>query len=417
MKILHLSAFDNEGGAARAAGRLHYGLLDKEVESWMAVRRKGGDGKNVILAGKEGAAGKVISMLRPYIDALPLALYRNKRNIPWTVAWLPNQLERVTRDICPDIVHLHWTGTGFLSLCNLSKVKAKIVWTLHDAWPFTGGCHIINDCVAFGESCGRCSQLGSNNKYDLSKFGWCRKKRLYTKQHPAFIAPSRWMAEQAKSSTLLSDAKIKIIPNGLDTNVYTPIDKKVARNLLKLPVNKKIIMFGSMSATSDPNKGFDKLIRALSQLKESGIKDQIQLAVFGAVEPVDKPAMGFETTYLGRFYDDISLAAVYSAADVMCVPSIQESFGQTASESMSCGTPVVAFAISGLLDIVEHGVSGYLAKPYDVIDLAEGLELMLSDNVVLNNMSIAARNRVVELFDVSIISSKHILLYEQILSE
>jgi len=414
MKILHLSAFDGEGGAARAAGRLHRGLLVKQLESWMAVRRKGKDSKNVKQCGSEGKLGKLISLLRPYIDALPLVLFRNKKNVPWSIAWLPNKLGVIQLKIAPDIVHVHWVGTGFLSLGNLSRTKTKMIWTLHDAWPFTGGCHIINECTAFKKSCGVCPQLGSETKHDLSWFGWRRKQQLYRNQQIVFVAPSRWIAEQARSSSLLSNFQIEIIPNGLDTNVFQPIDKKLARELLGLPHDKKIILFGAMSATDDPNKGFDKLKNALSHFKQFGLGDEIELAVFGSSEPFDKPELGFRTTYLGRYHDDISLTAVYSAADVMCVPSIQESFGQTATESMSCGTPVVAFATSGLLDIVDHGVSGYLAKPYDEVDFAKGIKSLVNDESNLNKMSIEARKKAVECFDISFVTSKYMDLYKRV---
>ena len=417
MKVLHLSTFDGEGGAARAAGRLHSGLLSMGADSWMSVRRKGEDSKNVIQCGSEGKIGKMVSYLRPYLDALPLFFYRNKKNAPWNIAWLPNLLKQLQRKNPPDIVHVHWIGAGFLSLGNLSKSHVRIIWTLHDAWPFTGGCHIINDCTEFKNSCGKCPQLGSNSNHDLSWLGWHRKNHLYKKTQPVFVAPSRWIAAQAKSSSLLSQFRVEIIPNGLDTNTFQPIDKNLARSLLGLPHNKKIVLFGAMSATNDPNKGFDKLKNALTHLKQSYLSSEIELVVFGSSEPINKPKMEFKTTYLGRFHDDISLAAVYSAADVMCVPSIQESFGQTATESMSCGTPVVAFATSGLLDIVEHEVSGYLAKPYDEVDFAKGIELLITNKSVLEEMSTAARNRAVECFDISIVTSKYMELYDQMYTE
>jgi len=416
MKILHLCSVDGEGGAARAAGRLHRGLLNKVEASWLAVRRKREGAKNVIKCGSDGKLGKLISLLRPYIDALPLVLFSKKKYVPWSIAWLPNKLSQLQLKIAPDIVHVHWIGTGFLSLGNLDRTNTKIVWTLHDAWPFTGGCHIINECTAFKNSCGTCPQLGSKRKYDLSWLGWRRKQQLYRNQQMVFVAPSRWIAEQARSSSLLSSSQIEIIPNGLDTNVFQPIDMRLARQLLGLPPDKKIILFGAMSATSDPNKGFDKLKKSLLHLKRSGFGDNIELVVFGSSEPIEKPDIGFHTTYLGRFHDEVSLAIIYSAADVMCVPSVQESFGQTATEAMSCGTPVISYATSGLLDIVDHKVSGYLAKPYDEVDFAKGIELLISDESCLQQMSIDARKKVLECFDISVVTSKYIDLYEQILS-
>ena len=415
MKVLHLSTFDEEGGAARAASRLHRGLLASGVDSTMLVRRKVADRERVLVCGNEGKFNKASATLRPYVDALPLEFYRNKKNSPWHVAWLPNKLGKHINNISPDIVHAHWVCSGFLSLHNLQQIRTKFVWTLHDSWPFTGGCHIVNDCVSFRGRCGQCPQLGSAYEHDLSSLGWHRKRHLYQKNQPIFVAPSRWMADQARSSSLLADARIEIIPNGLDTSTFRPIDKQSARELLHLPPDKKIIMFGAMSSTSDPNKGFEKFKKTLEVLKQSAIKDEIELVIFGAAEPVEKPDLGFRTTYLGRLHDDVSLAVVYSAADVMCVPSIQESFGQVATEAMSCGIPVVAFGTSGLLDIIQHDVSGYLASPYDEVDFAKGIELVLSDQSRLVRMSLAARSRVTTTFDLSLVTQNYKNLYESLL--
>lgn len=415
MKILHLSTFDEEGGAARAASRLHRGLLASGTDSWMLVRKKVADRERVLVCGNEGSFNKATAMLRPYIDALPLKFYPNKRKSPWHVAWMPNKLVGSIDAIAPDIVHAHWLCSGFLSLRNLEQVPTKLVWTLHDSWPFTGGCHIINDCVSFRERCGQCPQLGSVYKNDLSSLGLYRKQHLYQKNQPIFVAPSRWMAEQARTSSLLADARIEIIPNGLDTSIFQPIDKQLARGLLNLPLDKKIIMFGAMSSTSDPNKGFEKLKKSLEVLKQSAIKDQIEIVIFGATEPKEKLDIGFRTTYLGRLHDDVSLAVAYSAADIICIPSIQESFGQVATEAMSCGTPVVAFATSGLLDIVDHNITGYLALPYDEVDFAKGIELLLGNQSRLITMSIAARNRVIKNFEISVVCSMHSNLYENLI--
>ncbi len=415
MKILHLSTYDEEGGAARAAGRLHRGLLDGGVDSWMVVRRKVGDGQRVLSCGNEGKLNKAAALMRRSVDALPLVLHVNRQNTPWNIAWLPNELGRHVKNIGPDIVHAHWVCQGFLSLHNLKKIGPPLVWSLHDSWPFTGGCHIVGSCSAFRSECGHCPQLGSTHKYDLSLLGWHRKRRLYEKKRPIFVAPSKWMAEQARSSSLLADAQIEIIPNGLDTNTFRPLDKQTARELLHLPLNKKILMFGAMNYDSDPNKGFDVLRKSLCILKQSAIRNDIELAIFGAAKPEQELDLGFRAHYLGRFHDDISLAAVYSAADLICVPSIQESFGQVASEALSCGTPVVAFATSGLLDVVEHNVTGYLASPYDEVDLARGMELLLSDQSRLNRLSHAARACAIDRFELSVITSRYRNLYESLL--
>ena len=173
-------------------------------------------------------------------------------------------------------------------------------------------------------------------------------------------------------------------------------------------------MFGAMSATSDPNKGFEKLKGVLSALEHALFSDEIEVVIFGASEPMNRPDFGFRTTYLGRLHDDVSLAVAYSAADVICVPSIQESFGQVAVEAMSCGTPVVAFATSGLLDIIEHEVTGYLALPYDELDFAQGITFLLSNQSRYKAIAAAARSRAVKHFDIAIVAHRHLAIYEEL---
>ena len=141
----------------------------------------------------------------------------------------------------------------------------------------------------------------------------------------------------------------------------------------------------------------------------------IAILVFGASKPVNGPNFRVPIHYMGLFHDEIGLALLYNAADVMVVPSIQESFGQTAAEAMACGTPVVAFATTGLLDIVEHKKTGYLAQPFDVVDLKNGIDWVLNSSNY-EYLCKCARSKVVREFDSSVVANKHIKLYKDILN-
>ncbi len=220
-------------------------------------------------------------------------------------------------------------------------------------WAFTGGCHCSNNCDRFQQDCGNCPQLNRMGENDLSRSILRRKKEAWNGLDITIVTPSNWLAECAKESSLFKNWRIEIIYNGLDLNLFKPINKITACEIWNLPINKKLILFGAMSATSDYNKGFDLLYKGLKQLavKWSG---KAELVVFGAGEPENTPDFGLPVHYLGRLHDDVSLALLYSAADVMVVPSRQEAFGQTASESLTCGTPVVSFGSTGLLDIVDN---------------------------------------------------------------
>jgi glycosyltransferase involved in cell wall biosynthesis len=137
------------------------------------------------------------------------------------------------------------------------------------------------------------------------------------------------------------------------------------------------------------------------------------LVVFGSSKPKKPQGFKQKAHYLGHLHDDVSLRVLYSAADVMVVPSLQEAFGQTASESMACGTPVVAFGATGLLDIVEHQKTGYLAKPFEVSDLAAGID-WVSNAPNYKDLCQNARQKVLQEFDSQVVAKKYIELYKQV---
>jgi glycosyltransferase involved in cell wall biosynthesis len=412
MNILHINASDTSGGAARAAYRLHLALLREGIDSRMLVQRKFSD--DVTVSGPQTMLKKVASRLRPFLDALPVRRYKERTKTLFSPARLPFSgiAERIN-ELRPDIVHLHWICGGMLRFEELARIEAPIVWSLHDMWAFTGGCHYDQECGRYTTSCGRCVVLGSEREHDLSRKVLLRKqKTLHHCKNLMINGLSGWLARCAQQSALFKGRHVVNLPNPIDTELFKPVDKDFSRELLNLPKDKKIVLFGAMNSTGDPRKGFAELSQALSMLQSA----DVELVVFGSGKPLAPPDFGFPTHYLGHLSDDLSLKILYSAADVMVVPSLQEAFGQTASEAMACGTPVVAFAATGLLDIVDHKQNGYLAAPYEPSDLAAGIDWILTSPeypLLCRN----AREKVVREFDSSTVASKYIDLYKRILSE
>lgn len=410
MKILIVNTSDIQGGAARAAYRLHKSLLSSGVDSQMLVQNKSSDDFTVqTMANTKIQKG--ISKLRPTLDSIPVRFYKNKTKTLFSPSLLPfSSVVDKINELNPDIVHLHWICGGMIRIEDIAKIKAPIVWSLHDNWAFTGGCHIMWECEKYKDECRACPRLGSEKENDLSKKIFERKQKAYSsKKDITIVGLSNWLNECSKNSTLLKDKKHLNLPNPIDTDIFKPFDKEKSRELWSLPQDKKLVLFGANSATSDINKGFKELSEALNKLEG---KD-IEFVVFGSSKPQNAPDFGFKTHYLGHLHDDVSLVTLYSAVDVMIVPSLQEAFGQTASESMSCGTPVVAFGATGLLDIVEHQQNGYLAKPFESEDLAHGIEWVLNatnyDELCQN-----AREKVVREFDSKVVAKKYVELYSEI---
>jgi glycosyltransferase involved in cell wall biosynthesis len=252
--------------------------------------------------------------------------------------------------------------------------------------------------------------LGSNKLQDLSRKVWLRKQATFGKMASLnIIGLSRWLADCAKQSSLFKDTPVFNLPNPIDTDIFAPFNKQQARTLLNLPQDKKLLLFGAMGAVSDPRKGFKELSVALTQVDV----DKTELVVFGSSEPRTSQCFKQKAHYLGSFHDDVSLRMLYSAADVMVVPSLQENLSNAIMESLACGTPVVGFAIGGNSDLIEHQTTGYLAKPYSTTDLAQGIEsVMNAPNY--QEISQNSRDKVLREFDSQVVAKKYIDLYNQI---
>ncbi len=282
-------------------------------------------------------------------------------------------------------------------------------------WAFTGGCNYTQTCDRYKDSCGECLFLHSKQQDDLSHWVWKRKAQAWKNLDLTIVTPSTWLADCARLSSLFKERRIEVIPYGLDTQIYKPIDQKVARQLLNLPQDKQLVLFGALYPNSDRRKGFHLLQPALQRLSQSSWKDQIELVIFGASRPDNPVDVGFKSHYLGRLHDDISLVTAYSAADVMIVPSLQEAFGQTASESLACGTPVVAFSDTGLKDIVEHQKTGYLAQAYEIEDLATGISWVLENQERHKKLRGYCREKAEREFTLEQVGHNYLHLFEDIL--
>lgn len=417
MKVVNINKSDREGGAAKGAYRVHSGLRKIGIDSKMVVDNKISDDPNVI-----GGRGKLNNMkirLRSFCDKLPLWQYTLKNPYVHTgnMGKDPTKIDIVRQ---ADIINLYWVGGGFVSLEQLSKLGdmgKPIVWKLSDMWAFTGGCHYSGECDRYLHSCGSCPQLDSINDNDISRKVWKKKKKVYSGLKMTIVTPSKWLGECAKQSPLLSGFEVRIIPNGLETDVFKPKDMGVARDAFNLPGDKKIIMFGSMNADTDKRKGFHYLKQSLKILPEmEDIKsDKLCLAVFGASESKDIAEFPFEVRFLGKIDRDSSLALAYSAADVFVLPSLQDNSPLTVLESLACGTPVVGFDVGGIPDIVEHKVNGYLASYKDPSSLAEGIKWTLEDEERNRQLRSEARKKITENHTLEIQARNYKDLYGELL--
>lgn len=185
----------------------------------------------------------------------------------------------------------------------------------------------------------------------------------------------------------------------------------LARELLGLPADVPLLLFGAMGGGSDPRKGFDLLLRALEHLRNDPRAQCLELVVFGQRTPQSPPSLGFPLHYTGHLHDDISLRALYSAADAMVIPSRQDNLPNTGVEALACATPVVAFNTGGLPEIVEHQLTGYLAKAFETEDLASGIAWVLAQRET-RRLAQQACERAVAQFSAPVVAAGYLRVYQ-----
>ena len=425
IKVLSVCTSDTSGGAARAAYRIHLAVRDCGIDSRMFVKEKGTTDPNVI----------------PLSDFLPRnAFYRaydwvrNKVKNKWQhYQWgkYPKENRYFMSDLRStdiggalqrldyDVLHLHWVNLRFLPLDKLPKDK-PIVWTLHDSWPFCGVCHYYFDCKRYEVECGCCPQLGAKSDKDISNRIWNRKRKLYQRLDLHIVCPSHWLGECAAKSGLLGRFPVTVIPNCLDAHLFRPLkEAEISPKwsfFQKKRLEKPFVLFGAMNAATDKRKGFSNLLSALRLLEKEGKGDLFELIVFGADKPLEGMPVSFPTHYVGYVKDADELVSLYNIASVMVVPSLTEVFGQTASEAMACGVPVVAFKCTGIQDVVDHIQNGYLAIPYDDNDLARGIIWCLENNKD-GRLSDNARRKVLENYTPEVVGRLYANLYSDLYSD
>jgi glycosyltransferase involved in cell wall biosynthesis len=412
MKVVTVSATQSTGGAARAAYRLHRALRGVGADATMLVRESDLDDDSVLRPAT--AVSRFLARARPYIDLAIWKWHRRRAVATFTSGLVPDDVARRINDLSPTVVNLHWLGPGFLPVDSLAKIEAPIVWTMHDLWALTGGCHYPGVCRRFEERCGACPVLDSRRDFDLSRVIWRRKHRAWANLGITLVSPSRWLADRARSSSLFGEGRIEVIPNGLDTEVFRPIPKETARGLLNLPQGGKLILFSANGGAQNPIKGFDLLAEALRFLGASGRARDVELIVAGTRSVPEAAHIGIPVRCLGQFSDELTMALVNSAADVFVAPSRQENLANTVMEALACGTPAVAFDIGGMPDLIEPRVNGMLAPPYDTRALADAVDWVLDDPERRQMLSRAARAKVEREYSLDILANRYLALYRAV---
>lgn len=420
MKVVHISTYDCVGGASRSAYRLHDGLRRSGQESRMFVAKRSSLDPWVIRYDPpRDLRSRVLRTLRRLNIVLASRLYHLQA--PAGLSFFSDDRTKYGKDPWrrlpeSDLIQLHWVArfVDYEAFFELVPATTPVVWTLHDMVPFTGGCHYDQACNRFAQSCGRCPQLGSESDTDLTGQVWQRKWKSFQKLRPEqlhIVTPSRWLGEQVGQSSLLSRFPRSVIPYGLDTEVFAPRDRSVSRELLRIPRHAKVVLFVA-NGVSEPRKGFHLLTRALEKIDSPS---EMFLLSLGSGAPAEFG--GFPKAHIGHVDNDSFLSHVYSAADIFVAPSLQDNLPNTVLESISCGTPVVGFAVGGIPDMVRPGLTGLLAAPGDAAELRRAILDLLRNDESREKMAINCRQIATQEYSLEIQALRYLDLYEEILGE
>ncbi len=382
MKVLIVNTSEFVGGAAIAANRLYRALLKNGVDARMMVGFRQTEDPHVV-------------------TAAPLWLHKRRFTLERARIWMANGFSRhnlfaidtgqVGTDITStrefkeaDVIHLHWINQGFLSIPVLRKIMhsgKRVVWTMHDMWPFTGICHYAGECGEFRNECHNCPLLTKPGRRDLANRTFLRKQKLLEGADVSFVACSHWLGEQAQTSALLRNKHIECIPNPLDTSVFNiELTRAQARRELHMPVGRKLILFASQKVT-DRRKGINYLIDMAKCLKEKypALAHELGFMVMGQKSELVAEQLSMPVYNLGYLNTQKQLALAYRAADVFVTPSLFDNLPNTIVEAMACGTPCVGFRTGGIPEMIDHQSNGYVANYKDAEDLAEGVNMILDD--------------------------------------
>ena len=408
MKVIQLNHSDINGGAARAAYRIHHALRYAGVDSQMWVdSTTTGDWT---VQSHDSKLRKGFAKLRPPLGGgLFNPVFKTGNKIIHSPAILPSGRVNALNSSDADVLHLHWVQNEMLSISDIGRLRKPIVWTLHDMWAFCGAEHIAWD-ERWRTGYHRDNRPMHESGFDLNRWTWERKRKQW-KNPMHIIAPSHWLADCVRKSALMMDWPVSVVANPIDSERWLPVEQKLARKLLNLPEDVPLILFGTSGANSSYHKGFDLLVSALDHLRGTALG--LELIIFGQLTPYNPPDLGFPVHYIGHLHDDVSLRLLYSAADMLVIPSRLDNLPNTGLEAMSCGTPVVAFNTCGLPDIVDHLHTGYLAKAFDSEDLALGIKTIISETYASKKIRLDCRESATTKFNPKTLAKKYKDIYIQ----
>ena len=385
--VLHLSYSDKKGGAALACLRIHQALTSNGTYSSTLLVKNKNLNDNSIIPIYDSKIGVIYGKIKSSISRKIQYLQKTENKILHSSSCLPCTLHSRINNHNADLVHLHWVQSETISIKSIGLITKPTIWTLHDSWPFCGCEHHPNYYYLdkrFINGYTINNKPNGNFGIDLDRWTWLRKvKSFRNKIH--LVAPSKWMERQVKSSILMKNWDVKVIPNPVTNEFFSNYDDNTVRELFDLPKNKFLILCAGYNLTYDFNKGFDLLDKILDYLDFLDKEKDIELILVG----VNKKNINFRKNIKTHFFSYITdinkLSMLYSSSNLLCITSRIENQSQMIAEGQALGVPPVAFNTSGNTENIEHKKTGLLVKPFDCKEFAESI-IEIKNNPVKYNL-------------------------------
>jgi len=425
MKIVQISTYDVRGGAAIAANRLHKGLRQIGQDCQMLVKHKNSNENSVhsvvSSVGDEKSDDKFfldVAIQEHYINSQRTDISNTIFSLPYPGYDLSNL--PLVREA--DILNLHWVAQyqSPLTIQRLAALNKPMVWTLHDQWAFTGGCHYGAGCRKYEKNCVRCPQLG-HDEFELTAAVLKDKAEVLKNVNLTIVTPSRWMATCSMASRLFKGFRTEVIPNSLETDVFRPVPKKKAKHHIGLDPDVITLLFGSEDG-NEKRKGFKKLIAGIrhclvdSRFQSLVADNKIRLICFGHRNH-EIESLGIPVMPLGYLDADEKISAAYNSADIFMLPSLEDNLPNTVLEAMGCGTPVVAFDVGGVSDMVENGVMGQLVPLGDTEQMGQAILSLIFDKDKRDAMRKECCLRIEGEYALHIQAQRYLELYEELFNK
>ncbi|MBD2209704.1 glycosyltransferase [Nostoc linckia FACHB-104] len=390
--------------------RLHQALLNAEVESHIFYRKGHLNTKN---SHQLEFIQAPISKFQERIELkLENTLLRNKENL-FSLLRSPVQTALPLSHGIADIYHLHWIShwIDLPSFIASLPAKAPIVITLHDFGNFTGGCHLYSGCHRFETDCLPCPLLKSPFDRFLAYQELNSKRTQFSSRSVYVVGNSAWTTRMANSSAAFGNAVgFRTIHPAIEPKDFIRYEKAEAKKILGISPEKMVLGFGCAELT-DSNKNFGLFLELLQHLKNHV---DLEAIVFGnGLRLTSEPPVPIHN--LGKLASNRLLSLAYSAMDIFTITSRIETFSQVALEAQACGTPVCAFAVGGLTDAIDDGVTGFLSPFGDLQFMMTQSLMLLKDSEKAKAFSLAGYERVRSNFTMQSVVASYQDLYQEAL--